>query len=159
MLLRRWRVPEEQGGTALHFAVCAALAAALAGATGGWSAWPGWTPRLAFWVIFGGVGPVGLAYHFWEIGVKRGNVRLIVQLAYFIPVGSSLLISLSSAVALAGPGGAALIAAGAWISRRRRAPLTRGGPGEAFSAMGVVRPAGFEPAAYGFVVRRSIQLS
>ena len=120
VLLRRWRVPEEQGGTALHFAVCAALAAAVAGATGGWSAWPGWTPRLAFWVIFGGVGPVGLAYHFWEIGVKRGNIRLIVQLAYFIPVGSSVLISLFFHNSLSAGLwiGAALIAAGAWISRR-----------------------------------------
>lgn len=37
---------------------------------------------------------MGLAYHWWEIGVKRGNVPLISTLAYFIPVGSTLLIGL-----------------------------------------------------------------
>ena len=63
---------------------------------------------------------MGLAYHFWEIGVKSGNVRLIGQLAYFIPIGSSLLISLffSSALSPALGIGAALIATGAWIARR-----------------------------------------
>lgn len=120
VLLRRWRVPEEQGGTALHFTVCAAMAAGISAATGGWAAWPGWTPQLAFWVVFGGVGPVGLAYHFWEIGMKRGDARLIGQLAYFIPVGSSLLIGAFFHGALSGGLwlGTALIIAGAWIARR-----------------------------------------
>ena len=65
------------------------------------------------------MGPVGIAYHFWEIGVKRGNVRLIVQLDCFIPVGSSLPISLffCSTFSHGLWVGAALIAAGAWISR------------------------------------------
>ena len=119
VLLRRWRIPEEQGGTALHFALCAALAAGIAAFTGGWAAWPGWSPRLAFWVVFGGVGPVGLAYHFWEIGMKRGDARLLGQLAYFTPVGSSLLIG--AFVGGAPPAGlwlgSALIVAGAWIVR------------------------------------------
>ena len=123
VLLRRWRIPEEQGGTALHFAVCAGMAAGIAAVTGGWAAWPGWSPELAFWVLFGGVGPVGLAYHFWEIGVKRGDVRLISQLAYFTPVGSSLLIGAFFHEAPAGGLwlGAALIAAGAAIARRAAA--------------------------------------
>ena len=36
----------------------------------------------------------GLGYHWWEIGVKRGNVLRISTLAYFIPIGSTLLIGL-----------------------------------------------------------------
>ena len=124
VLLRRWRVPEEQGGTAFHFTVCALMAAGLATARGDWASWPGWSPELAFWVLFGGIGPVGLAYHWWEIGVKSGDVRLIGQLAYFIPVGSSILIGIFFHEALS-PGlaaGSALIAAGAWMVRRAERP-------------------------------------
>ena len=120
VLLRRWRIPEEQGGTAFHFTVCAAMAAAVAAFRGEWQALPPFTAEALFWVLFGGIGPVGLAYHWWEIGVKRGNVPLISTLAYFIPVGSTLLIGLLFREAM-GPGlipGAVLIAAGAWLAGR-----------------------------------------
>ncbi len=120
VLIRRWRIPEEQGGTAFHFTVCAAMAAALAAVRGEWQALPPVTAEALFWVLFGGIGPVGLAYHWWEIGVKRGNVPLISTLAYFTPVGSTVLIGLLFREAM-GPGllpGAVLIAAGAWLAGR-----------------------------------------
>jgi drug/metabolite transporter (DMT)-like permease len=120
VLLRRWRIPEEQGGTAVHFTVCAAMAAALAAFRGEWQAFPPITAEALFWVLFGGIGPVGLAYHWWEIGVKRGNVPLISTLAYFIPVGSTVPIGFLFQDAM-GPGllpGAALIALGAWLAGR-----------------------------------------
>ena len=77
-------------------------------------------PEAGFWILFGGIGPVGLAYHWWEIGVKRGNVHLLSLLAYFIPVGSSILIGLFFRESL-GRGllpGALLITAGAWLAGR-----------------------------------------
>jgi drug/metabolite transporter (DMT)-like permease len=120
VLLRRWRIPEEKGGTAFHFSVCALLAAVLAGWRGEWQVFPGLDPKAVIWILFGGIGPVGLAYHWWEIAIKRGSVRLIVLLAYFIPVGSSLLIGLFFKESL-NPGllpGAFLIAVGAWLSGR-----------------------------------------
>ncbi len=52
--------------------------------------------------------------------MKRGTVGLISLLAYFIPVGSSLLIGLFFRESMY-PGlipGAVLIAAGAWIVQR-----------------------------------------
>jgi len=96
------------------------LAAALAAARGEWIRTPEIGGEAVFWILFGGVGPVGLAYHWWEIGMKRGSVHLLSLLAYFIPLGSSALIGLFFSRAM-NPGlllGAALITAGAWIAGR-----------------------------------------
>ena len=120
VLLRRWRIPTEQGGTAFHFTLCALMAAAVAAIRGEWQNLPPVGAEALFWILFGGIGPVGLAYHWWEIGVKRGNVPLISTLAYFIPIGSTLLIGLLFREAM-GSGllfGAVLIAAGAWLAGR-----------------------------------------
>jgi len=124
VLLRRWRIPEEQGGTAFHFTVCAVMAAAVAAIRGEWQTPPSVTGEAAFWVFFGGIGPVGLAYHWWEIGVKRGNLPLMSTLAYCIPIGSTLLIGLLFREAM-GPGllpGAVLIAVGAWLAGHSAPP-------------------------------------
>ena len=120
VLLRRWRIPAEQGGTAFHFTLCALMAAAVAAIRGEWQSLPPVGAEALFWILFGGIGPVGLAYHWWEIGVKSGHVPLISTLAYFIPIGSTLLIGLLFREAM-GPGllfGAVLIAAGAWLAGR-----------------------------------------
>ncbi|HWR98467.1 MAG TPA: EamA family transporter [Candidatus Methanoperedens sp.] len=120
VLLRRWRVPEEQDGTALNFGLCAVLSAALALWRGEWSQLGPVGAEGVFWVVFGGVGPVGLAYHWWESGMKLGNAHLLGTLAYLIPVGSSVILGLLFAEAL-GPGllaGALLIALGAWVGGR-----------------------------------------
>jgi drug/metabolite transporter (DMT)-like permease len=55
--------------------------------------------------------------------VKRGHVPLISTLAYFIPIGSTLLIGLLFREAM-GPSllfGAILIAAGAWLAGQAQA--------------------------------------
>ena len=120
VLLRKWRIPEEKGGTAFHFALCAAMAGVMALFSGAWHNVPPWSGAMAFWILFGGVGPVGIAYSLYEISVKNGPVILIASLAYFIPIGSSLLIGLLFKEAMhAGLIlGAVLIAAGAWMVRR-----------------------------------------
>jgi drug/metabolite transporter (DMT)-like permease len=122
VLLRRWRIPVEQGGTAFHFTLCALMAAAVAAIRGEWQNLPPFGAEALFWILFGGIGPVGLAYHWWEIGVKRGHVPLISTLAYFIPIGSTLLIGLLFREAM-GAGlfvGAVLIAVGAWVAGRAK---------------------------------------
>lgn len=124
VLLRYWRIPEEAGGTAFHFAGCALTAAFLApilDQPGSWAAAA--RPQALFWVLFGGIGPVGLGYHWWELGVKRGSLYLITVCAYFTPIGSSLLLGLFFRQALT-PGlilGAALITLGAGIVHRASA--------------------------------------
>lgn len=120
VLLRRWRIPAEQGGTAFHFTLCTLMAAGIAALRGEWQHLPPISAEELFWILFGGIGPVGLAYHWWEIGIKRGHVPLISTLAYFIPIGSTLLIGLLFQEAM-GSGllfGAVLIAAGAWLAGR-----------------------------------------
>lgn len=120
ILLRRWKIPEEQGGTAFHFAMCALLAGILAAASGEWDRVPAWSFEMTFWVLLGGVGPVGIAYSLYEISAKTGPVLLIASFSYFIPIGSSLIIGLffketmNSGLIL----GAILISAGAWLVRR-----------------------------------------
>ncbi len=62
------------------------MAAAVAAIRREWQNLPPVGAEALFWILFGGIGPVGLAYHWWEIGVKRGHVPLISTLAYFIPI-------------------------------------------------------------------------
>lgn len=43
-------------------------------------------------VIALGLGPVGLAFYLWDVGVKAGNIQLLGTLAYAAPVLSTLLL-------------------------------------------------------------------
>ncbi|MBN1686893.1 MAG: EamA family transporter [Spirochaetales bacterium] len=119
VLLRRWNVPEENGGTAFHFAACAVLAAIIAAATGEWKRLAGVGPETVFWIVFGAAGPVGIAYYLWELGMKKGGVQLLASLSYFIPIGSSLLIGLlfKEAMSWGLLPGAVMIAGGAMLVR------------------------------------------
>jgi len=120
VLLRRWNIPEEKGGTAFHFAICAIMAGLFAAFSQAWYTIPPWSGAMVFWIVLGGVGPVGIAYSLYEISVKNGPVFLIASLAYFIPIGSSLAIGLffketmNAGLIL----GAVFIAVGAWLVRR-----------------------------------------
>jgi drug/metabolite transporter (DMT)-like permease len=117
VLLRKWRVPEEDNGSTLQWAMCALLSAALAAATGEWKQVKAPGATTVFWAVFCGIGPVGIGYYLWEIGIKRGSARLLGLLAYFVPVLSALLMGLVFKEALS-PGllpGAALITTGALL--------------------------------------------
>lgn len=128
VMLRRWNIPPEKGGTAFHFAVCAVIAGSMAALQQAWTSIPPWSWSMLFWIVIGAIGPVGIAYTWYEISVKDGPVLLIASLAFFAPIGSSLLIglffkeSMNNGLMI----GAAAIAAGAWLVRR--AGQNRGNP-------------------------------
>jgi drug/metabolite transporter (DMT)-like permease len=96
------------------------LACHLAFETTVWPAGPGqWGAVLAL-----GLGPVGAAFSLWDIGVKRGDIRLLGIASYAAPVLSTLILvaagyaSATPALALA----CALIVAGALVATRAGRP-------------------------------------
>ncbi|RWR33308.1 EamA family transporter [Sinirhodobacter populi] len=74
---------------------------------------PGWLAILAL-----GVGPVGLAFYTWDIGVKRGDIQLLGTASYAAPLLSTLaliatgIVGASPILLLA----ACMIAAGAFLA-------------------------------------------
>lgn len=123
VLLKRWQIPENKSGSTMGFALCGVLAAIVAAINGEWTLVTASSFKAIGWAIFLGIGPIGLAYHWWEIGIKRGNPHLIALLAYFTPVGSALLIALLFREALSWGlfPGAALITLGACLGQRAMA--------------------------------------
>ena len=83
---------------------------------------PAWPETSLGWasVIGLGLGPVGLAFYVWDIGVKRGNIQLLGVLSYAAPLLSTLVLvaagiaPLTVSLALA----ALLITGGAYIAAR-----------------------------------------
>lgn len=67
----------------------AVLAAGLHTVTGEWVA-PGGTAWAAMLAM--GAGPVGIAFALWDVGMKRGDPRLLGTLAFATPVLSTLLL-------------------------------------------------------------------
>jgi drug/metabolite transporter (DMT)-like permease len=124
VLLRRWKIPEQQTGVAFHLAACAVTAAAVSR----WQLFPSWevwltTPVICS-VLFTGVGPVGFAYYAWEIAMKRGQVQFLAQLACMIPVASAGLIAVlyrETWTPRLLPA-ACFVALGCWIARRATVP-------------------------------------
>jgi len=89
------------------------------------TAWPadaaGWLAVLAL-----GLGPVGGAFHAWDVGCKRGDIQLLGVAAYAAPVLSTMLL-IAAGITEATPGlfvsaalitGGALVASGAGRGRR-----------------------------------------
>jgi len=76
---------------------------------------PGWAAVLAL-----GIGPVGLAFYLWDIGVKQGDIQLLGTASYAAPLLSTLaLVAAGFAEATAQLGLAALmIAGGALLAAR-----------------------------------------
>lgn len=86
------------------------------------TAWPaggwGWAAVAAL-----GAGPVGLAFYAWDIGVKRGDIRLLAVISYAAPLVSTGLLVVTG-LAPAQPGmavAALLIVAGAAVAARASA--------------------------------------
>jgi len=79
-----------------------------------------WPATAGQWsaVVALGLGPVGLAFYLWDIGVKRGDIRLLGVASYATPVLSTLILVLSGYAepTLSLGVACALIAAGALVA-------------------------------------------
>lgn len=84
--------------------------------------WPagilGWLSCLAL-----GLGPVGLAFYVWDVGVKRGDIQLLGVASYAAPLLSTLVLVLAGIAPLTATLGAAavLITGGAALAARASA--------------------------------------
>jgi drug/metabolite transporter (DMT)-like permease len=72
------------------FCLGAALLAALAHLAFEPTVWP--DLRQAGAVVLMGLGPLGASFLLWDIGMKRGDPRLLGTLAYAVPIASTLLL-------------------------------------------------------------------
>jgi drug/metabolite transporter (DMT)-like permease len=106
------------------FCIVTAILAALCHVTFERTVWPEGSEWLA--VLLLGLGPVGLAFYVWDIGVKRGDIRLLGVASYAAPLLSTLFLVLAGfapahatlgIAALLIAGGGLLAASGAWRKR------------------------------------------
>ncbi len=108
------------------FCLATALLSALAHLAVEVPAWPvgltGWAAVLAL-----GLGPVGLAFYLWDVGVKRGDIQLLGVASYAAPLLSTLaLVAVGFAQPTAALGLAALMIAGGAALAARAGTLARG---------------------------------
>lgn len=79
-----------------------------------------WPAGAGEWlaVVALGIGPVGIAFYTWDIGMKRGDIRLLGVMSYAAPVLSTLLLVLAGFAALSWSLGVAcaLIVGGAAVA-------------------------------------------
>ncbi|RVT98792.1 DMT family transporter [Rhodovarius crocodyli] len=82
--------------------------------------WPDARQWLAIALL--GAGPVGAAFFLWDIGMKRGDPRLLGTLGYAVPVASTVLLALWGEAALDGRLllAMALVAGGGVIAARAK---------------------------------------
>ena len=81
-----------------------------------------WPENLTQWlaIVALGIGPVGAAFYAWDIGMKRGDIRVLAAASYATPLLSTLFLVMagyaqpSASIALA----AALIAGGGLIAAK-----------------------------------------
>jgi drug/metabolite transporter (DMT)-like permease len=70
------------------FCIVTAILAALCHIAFEHTVWPHDSEWLA--VLLLGIGPVGLAFYVWDIGVKHGDIRLLGVASYAAPLLSTL---------------------------------------------------------------------
>ena len=105
------------GAMAGFCAATAALAGALHALTE-----PFVVPAPSDWavVVAMGLGPLGAAFVFWDVGMKRGDPRLLGTLAFATPVLSTLLLAAAGAApfTIITAAAALLVAAGGFVASR-----------------------------------------
>jgi drug/metabolite transporter (DMT)-like permease len=116
-------------GSVAVFCLASAVLSAMAHLLLETTAWPvgaiGWASVLAL-----GLGPVGLAFYVWDIGVKRGDIQLLGVASYAAPLLSTLLLIVAG-IAAATPTllvSAGLIAGGAAVAARASGSIRRAIP-------------------------------
>ena len=87
-----------------------------------------WPHGAVWWVVLAmGLGPVGAAFFLWDVGMKRGNIRVLGAVSYLVPLLSTMLLigfghaHLSADIAIGGlliVGGAVLGSYEMWQSAR-----------------------------------------
>jgi len=90
------------------------------------TAWP--ATRLGWGAMLGlGLGPVGLAFYVWDIGVKKGDIQMLGVAAYAAPLMSTIILIAAGIAAPRWPLllAAILISAGAILAARSRRPRSR----------------------------------
>ncbi len=101
------------------FCLLSALLAALAHLGLETTAWPrdasGW---LAVALL--GLGPVGLAFYVWDIGMKRGDIQFLGVASYGAPVLSTAILVAAGFARASWPlfGATLLVSGGAWLAAR-----------------------------------------
>jgi drug/metabolite transporter (DMT)-like permease len=97
-------------------------ASALLAAASHFAVEPTVAPNGLAWlaVLVLGAGPVGGAFFLWDIGMKRGDPRLLGTLAYATPVASTLLLCAGGFAVFSGTllASAVLVAAGGLVAAR-----------------------------------------
>jgi drug/metabolite transporter (DMT)-like permease len=121
------RLGETPTETVTIFCLASTLLAALAHLALETTVWPQ-GPGAWVAVALLGLGPVGLAFYLWDVGVKRGDIQLLGTMSYAAPLLSTLILVLAGAAEPTANLAAAalLIAGGAALAARagRRAPQT-----------------------------------
>ncbi len=87
------RLPDVPSGSIGGFCAAAALLAWIGHGLWETTLWPGSTTEWLA-VLALGLGPAGGAFFFWDIGMKRGDIRALGALAYATPLLSTLLLIL-----------------------------------------------------------------
>jgi drug/metabolite transporter (DMT)-like permease len=92
VLLKRWNIREDQNASCLAWLFTSVLAGIVGIINGEWTLMPPLKPEAVLWMLYYGIGPIGLAYSWWETGMKKGPHELLGFLSFFIPVLSTLLL-------------------------------------------------------------------
>ncbi len=109
------------------YCLASAVLAAVAHLAFETTVWPestlGWVSVLAL-----GLGPVGLAFYIWDVGVKRGDIQLLGTASYAAPLLSTVVLVLAgfAAATLSLGLAAAMIAGGAVLAARAGARSRNG---------------------------------